>query len=178
MKKAFLFLLITMVGGLSAISQENGEVSFDKQIANDTTINLDQNDFVFLNNSSIVLSDIMSKELNASFNLSVIEGNIKENMEFDKLFDPFIFMNDSLVSKLYSSMPAESELANDEVLTKNNQVDFNAYEDIKGIIKKQDTLVLGGVLPFYGIPDRDEQNYQSSFEKDTLSFFLYFKQKF
>ncbi len=94
------------------------------------------------------------------------------------MFDPFSFINNDLVSKLYSSMPTDSELTNDRILTENNQVDFNAYEDIKGIIKKQDTLVLGGVLPFYGLPDRDEQNYQSSFEKDKLSFFLYFKQKF
>ncbi len=178
MKKVFLILLIGIVGTSYALSLENSGTTTNKEINNETVIKLDPNDFVFLNNSSIRLSDLINKKLNASFNPSVIEGNFKENIEFDKLFDPFSFISNDLVSKLYSSMPTDSELTNDRILTENNQVDFNAYEDIKGIIKEQDTLVLGGVLPFYGLPDRDEQNYQSSFEKDKLSFFLYFKQKF
>ncbi len=65
MKKVFLILLIGIVGTSYALSLENSGTTTNKEINNETVINLDPNDFVFLNNSSIRLSDLINKKLNA-----------------------------------------------------------------------------------------------------------------
>ncbi len=124
---------------------------------------------------------------NSFTNTSALNATVPRGSGFfynpvERVMDPFELyfsseLIDLMVEYIDDTKDVNATSAYQQELVPSGDLVF--YTEEQGIkFKERDTMFYGGMLPFFALPDSNLESNDKVLNKESISFFLYFKTKF